>query len=104
MLKQFAKHPELQVVGEIEKADVVLVFGTNTFSMGSFTNMWSDTNGNAYSTTTPRYGITGEGSAVKCAAKHSPRCLAIRCDSHDCFSAPAIHKFHPRFRERVGKS
>lgn len=65
MLKQFAKHPELQVVGEIEKADVVLVFGANTFSMGSFTNVWSDTNGNAYSTTTPRYGITGEGSAVK---------------------------------------
>ena len=65
MLKQFSKHPEVRVVGEIEKADVVLVFGANTFSRGTFTNVWTDSNGNGWSTTSPRYGITGQGSAVK---------------------------------------
>jgi len=65
MLKQFAKHPEVQVVGEIEKADVVLVFGANTFSRGTFTNVWTDSNGNGWASTSPRYGVTGSGSAVK---------------------------------------
>jgi serine protease Do len=65
MLKQFSKHPEVQVVGEIEKADVVLVFGANTFSRGTFTNVWTDSNGNGWASTSPRYGITGQGSAVK---------------------------------------
>ena len=65
MLKQFAKHPEVQVVGEIEKADVVLVFGANTFSRGTFTNVWTDSNGNGWASTSPRYGVTGQGSAVK---------------------------------------
>jgi len=55
MLKQFAKHPEVQVVGEIEKADVVLVFGANTFSRGTFTNVWTDSNGNGWASTSPRY-------------------------------------------------
>jgi hypothetical protein len=65
MLKQFAKHPEVQVVGEIEKADVVLVFGANTFSRGTFTNVWTDSNGNGWSSTSPRYGVTGSGSAIR---------------------------------------
>jgi hypothetical protein len=65
MLKQFAKHPEVQVVGEIEKADLVLVFGANTFSRGTFTNVWTDSNGNGWASTSPRYGVTGSGSAVK---------------------------------------
>jgi hypothetical protein len=65
MLKQFSKHPEVQVVGEIEKADVVLVFGANTFSRGTFTNVWTDSNGNGWASTSPRYGITGQGSVVK---------------------------------------
>jgi hypothetical protein len=65
ILKQFAKHPELQVVGDIGQAEVVLVFGANAFSMGNHTNVWTDSNGNGWATTTPRYGITGQGSAVK---------------------------------------
>ncbi len=65
MIKQFAKHPELRAVGEIEKADVVLVFGAQVFSMGSHTSVWTDAYGNSYATTTPRYGINGKGSAVK---------------------------------------
>jgi hypothetical protein len=65
MLKQFAKHPELQVVGEIGAADIVLAFGAATFSMGAFTNVWSDGYGHTYGNTVPRYGITGEGSAMK---------------------------------------
>jgi serine protease Do len=65
MLKQFAKHPDVKVVGEIEKADVVLVFGANTFSRGTFTNVWTDANGNGWASTSPRYGVTGSGSAVK---------------------------------------
>ena len=65
MLKQFSKHPDVQVVGEIEKADVVLVFGANTFSRGTFTNVWTDSNGNGWASTSPRYGVTGSGSAVK---------------------------------------
>ncbi len=65
MIKQFSKHPELRVVGEIEKADVVLVFGAQVFSMGTHTSVWTDAYGNGYATTTPRYGINGQGSAVK---------------------------------------
>jgi serine protease Do len=65
MIKQFEKHPQLQVVGEIEKADVVLVFGAQFFSMGTHTNVWTDTNGNAWANTSPRYGVTGQGSAVR---------------------------------------
>lgn len=65
MIRQFAKHPQLQVVGEIEKADVVLVFGSQVFSMGTHTSVWTDSNGNGWATTTPRYGVNGQGSAVK---------------------------------------
>jgi hypothetical protein len=65
MIKQFEKHPGLQVVGEMEKADVVLVFGAQVFSMGTHTSVWTDTNGNGWATTSPRYGITGQGSAAK---------------------------------------
>jgi hypothetical protein len=65
MLKQFAKHPELEVVGEIGRADIVLFFGANTFSMGTFTNVWSDGYGHTYGSSVPRYGITGEGTAVR---------------------------------------
>ena len=65
MLKQFAKHPGVQVFGEIEHADVVLVFGSQVFSMGTHTNVWTDSNGNGWATTSPRYGVNGQGSAVK---------------------------------------
>src|SRR5262249_39802218 len=65
MLKQFDKHPELRVVGEIEKADVVLVFGGQVFSMGTHTSVWTDANGNGWASTSPRYGVSGQGSAVK---------------------------------------
>jgi hypothetical protein len=65
MLKQFAKHPELRVVGDIGSADVVLVFGAATFYRGTYTNVWSDSNGNVYGNSIPRYGVTGEGSAAK---------------------------------------
>lgn len=65
MLKQFSKHPEVQVVGDIAAADAVLVFGAQAFSMGTHTNVWTDGNGNAHANTFSRYGITGQGSAVK---------------------------------------
>jgi hypothetical protein len=65
MVKQFAKHPGVQVIGEIERADDVLVFGAQVFSMGTHTNVWTDSNGNGWATTSPRYGINGQGSAVK---------------------------------------
>lgn len=53
------------MVGEIERADNVPVFGGQVFSMGIHTNVWTDSNGNAWATTTPRYGVNGQGSAVK---------------------------------------
>jgi hypothetical protein len=65
MLQQFAKQPELQVVGRIEEADMVLVFGAQTFSMGTHTNVWTDAYGHTYGTTTPRYGVSGQGSVVR---------------------------------------
>jgi serine protease Do len=65
MLKQFQKHPGLQVVGEMERADIVLVFDAQTFYRGTHTNVWTDSNGNGWATTSPRYGMNGEGSAVK---------------------------------------
>ena len=65
MLKEFGKHPQLHVVGRIEEADVVLVFGGQTFFMGTHTNVWTDTYGHTYGNTAPRYGINGQGSVVK---------------------------------------
>jgi hypothetical protein len=65
MVKQFSKHLGVQVVGEIEHADIVLVFGAQVFSMGSHTSVWTDSNGNGWASTNPRYGINGQGSAVR---------------------------------------
>lgn len=65
MLKQFAKYPEVRVAGRIEEADVVLVFGAQTFSRGTRTNVWTDAYGNAHGTTVPLYGVAGQGSAVR---------------------------------------
>jgi serine protease Do len=65
MLKQFEKHSGLRVVGEVEKADLVLVFGAQTFSMGTHTSVWTDGNGHGWASTAPRYGVNGQGSAVK---------------------------------------
>jgi hypothetical protein len=65
MLKAFAKHPEVRVAGRIEEADVVVVFGGQTFSRGTYTNVWTDANGNAHGRAVPLYGVTGQGSVVK---------------------------------------
>ena len=65
MLKEFGKHPQLRVAGRIEEADVILVFGGQTFSRGTYSNVWTDTNGNAHGTAVPLYGVTGQGSVVK---------------------------------------
>jgi len=65
MLKELAKHPAIQVTSDIGSADVVLVFGARTFSMGNYSHVWSDSYGNVYGNSYPRYGITGNGYAIK---------------------------------------
>ena len=65
MVKQFAKHPTLELVGDLTQAEVVLIFGANTFSWGGQTHVWTDGNGNAWSTTSPYTGVAGQGSAIK---------------------------------------
>jgi hypothetical protein len=92
MLKQFEKHPGLQVVGEIEKADLVLVFGGQLFSRGTFTSVWTDANGNRWASTAPRYGVNGQGSAVKFIPPNIMRIgLAIQRDKDLRISAASLN-------------
>ncbi len=65
IIKELRKSSEVTVIEDITSADVVLIFGANSFSMGSSTYVWSDGYGHVYGNTTPRYGIAGYGSAVK---------------------------------------
>jgi hypothetical protein len=89
MVKEFAKHPEVRVVGRIEEADVVVVFGGQTFSRGTYTNVWTDAYGNAHGMTTPLYGVTSQGSVVKLIPPNKIRVIWQ-------FSATRVNVFHCR--------
>jgi hypothetical protein len=65
MLKEFVKHPQLHIAGRIEESDIVITFGAQTFSRGSFTSVSSDVFGNADAMTVPLRGVTGQGSALR---------------------------------------
>lgn len=75
ILKTLSKEHDLAVINEPAKADVILVFGASTFSLGNSTYVWSDTLGNVHGTTTPRYGITGVGFAVRIVGPNTARIL-----------------------------
>jgi hypothetical protein len=75
ILKELGKERRVSVVGSAEQADLILVFGASTFSMGSHTYVWTDSYGNAYGNTTPRYGITGVGYAVRFVPPNKARIL-----------------------------
>ncbi len=65
IMKNLQKYKHITVVEDAAAADIILVFGASSFSLGSYTYVWQDTYGNIHSTTTPQEGILGVGFAVK---------------------------------------
>ncbi len=65
IVKELRKYGSLTVTDDLAAADTVLIFGADQFSMGDYTYIWQDYAGNVYGSSTPRYGITGYGLAVK---------------------------------------
>ncbi len=75
IIKSLEKDKGISLTNEVTKADVVLVFGANSFSMGDYTYVWTDSYGNVHGSTTPRYGITGFGYAIRIVPPNTIRVL-----------------------------
>ena len=65
IIKSLLKYRGISVVEEPVAADVILVYGADAFSMGTFTHIWQGADGDVYGTTRPRTGVAGEGFAAK---------------------------------------